>query len=433
MPSKTDIAAFIEETPLVDTHEHLRKERTYLDERPDILLQLFQNYVSADLRVAGASQEALDRLVDQTDPDVAARFAPVQEAWETAQHTGYGEAVRIMARELYGIEELTPETIAAAQDRNTSLVQPGERLRLLRDEANLDHIQTDAQSMDIQADLSGPDFFFYDISWVDFCSGRPNHEKIGQSTGQEVTDLTSLRRVMETIFASYASAAIAVKSQHAYNRTLRWQERSDAEAARALDIYLRNGDEMDEATRLCLGDWCWARGVELCIEHDLPQKIHTGYYAGHSRMPVDFIRSGHLTPLLARYPDARFVLMHIAYPYTEELIALAKHYRNVYADLCWAWSINPYSSMEFVRRFIHAAPANKLFLFGGDTGYPGAALAYARQARTWFTRTMQAEISDGLLSENQAIDLARRYMRDNQYACFNVEDKKAFLRATAEA
>ncbi len=429
----TDVATFIQQTPLVDTHEHLRYEHAYLEERPDILLQLFQNYVSADLRVAGASQDAVDKLLDQTNPDLAARFAPVQEAWEAAQHTGYGEAVRIIARELYGIEELTPETLAAAQDKNVALVQPGERLRLLREEANLDHVQTDAKTLGVKSDPSGPDFFFYDISWVDFCSGRPNHEEIAHYTGLEVTDLFSLRQVMETIFESYASLAIAVKSQHAYNRTLRWQERSDAEAAKALDTYLRNGEEIDEATRLCLGDWCWARGVELCIEHDLPQKLHTGYYAGHSRMPVDRIRSGHLTPLLAKYPDARFVLMHIAYPYTEELIALAKHYPNVYADLCWAWSINPYSATEFVRRFLHAAPANKIFLFGGDTGYPGAALAYARQARAWFTTALQAEISDGLLTEDQAIALARRLMQDNQYACFRVEEKKTLLRGAHPA
>ena len=431
MSSRTDIAAFIEETPLVDTHEHMSFEHDYLADRPDILVQLFKNYVSADLYVAGASQDALDRLYDRNDPDVAARFAPVQPAWETAQYTGYGEAVRIMAAELYGLDDLTPDSIAAAQAGNAALLQPGERLRLLRDAANLDHIQTDGKSIDIKVDPSGPDFFFYDISWVDFCSGRPDHEAIGQATGLEVTDLSSLRRVMETIFASSASAAIAVKTQHAYNRTLRWRERSDAEAARALDIYLRDAGNMDEATRLCLGDWCWARGVELCIEHDLPQKIHTGYYAGHSRMPVDYIRSGHLSPLLAKYPDARFVLMHIAYPYTEELVALAKHYPNVYADLCWAWSINPYSSVEFVRRFIHAAPANKLFLFGGDTSYPGPALAYARQARIWFTRAMQAEINDGLRTEPQAIDLAQRFMRDNQYDCFRVDAKKAIARAAA--
>ena len=429
MSSQSDIAAFIQQTPLVDTHEHMRREEAYLDENPDILCQLFQNYVGADLFVAGASQAALDKLFNQSDPDVAARFAPVQEAWARTQFTGYGEAVSIIAKELYDIDELTPDSIAAAQEKNAAFNQPGERLRLLRDEANLDHIQTDAKSMTVLPDPSGPDFFFYDISWVDFCSGRPDHEEIAQHTGLEVSDLYSLQRVMETIFASSSSPAIAVKSQHAYNRTLHWQDRSDDEAAKALDIYLRNGQELDEAARLCLGDWCWARGVELCIEHDLPMKIHTGYYAGHSRMPVDYIRSGNLCPLLAKYPDARFVLMHIAYPYTEELVALAKHYPNVYADLCWAWSINPYSSMEFVRRFIHAAPANKLFLFGGDTGYPGAALAYARQARTWFTRVMHAEIADGLLTESQAIDLARRYMRDNQYECFRVEEKKETLRA----
>ena len=36
--------------------------------------------------------------------------------------------------------------------------------------------------------------------------------------------------------------------------------------------------------------------------------------------------------------------MHIAYPYSDELVALAKHYPNVYVDMCWAWSIDPYSA-----------------------------------------------------------------------------------------
>lgn len=427
----TDLATFIQQTPLVDTHEHLWYEHSYLQAQPDILRQLFENYISADLRVAGASQDVLDRLLDQTK-QIAVRFAPLQDVWEVVQYTGYGEAVGIIAREVFGIDELTPETLAAAQERNAALVQPGERLRLLQTEANLDHVQIDDFTMGVEPDPSGADFFLYDISWFTFCTGRPHHEEIAQHTGLEVTDLSSLGRVMETIFERYAPLAIAVKSQHAYDRTLHWQERSDAQAAKALDAYLHDGEDIDEATKLCLGDWCWARGVELCIEHDLPMKLHTGYYAGHSRMPVDRIRSGHLTPLLAKYLDARFVLMHIAYPYSEELIALAKHYPNVYADLCWAWSINPYSAGEFVRRFLHAAPANKIFLFGGDTSFPGAALAYAKQARTWFTRALQAEVSDGLLTEDQAMALAGRLMRDNQYACFRVEEKKAALRAASE-
>ena len=73
--------------------------------------------------------------------------------------------------------------------------------------------------------------------------------------------------------------------------------------------------------------------------------------------------------------------MHTAYPYSDELVSIAKHYPNVWVDLCWAWSIDPYSSTDFVRRFLHAVPSNKLFGFGGDTFWPTAAVAYSIQAR----------------------------------------------------
>jgi predicted TIM-barrel fold metal-dependent hydrolase len=175
-----------------------------------------------------------------------------------------------------------------------------------------------------------------------------------------------------------------------------------------------------QAEQLCLGDWCWARGVQLAIEHNLPFKIHTGYYAGYGVMPVERIRAGHLCTLLAKYPKARFVLMHIAYPYSEELAALAKHYPNAYVDMCWSWSIDPYTACDFVRRMIHAVPANKLFAFGGDTTWPNAAVAYATQARHWLTRALQREVDEGLMTEREAMTLASRMMRENQEACFDL-------------
>lgn len=420
----SDLQQHIQQTPLCDTHEHLDDEAAYTGNPPDILRNLFHNYVPADLVVAGADPTAVDALLNGEIPDIAARFSAVQDAWEAVRYTGYGEAVRTIAKEFYGLDELTPNNLADAQEQSPAFGQPGQRLQLLRNVANLDHVQIDNFRMECPVDESGPDFFFYDISWVSFCNGDLNTATIGQETGIDVTDLASLESAMDLLFEQQASTAIAVKSQHAYSRTLRWQERSDAEAEAALHTILRNPDGADEAARLCLGDWCWARGVELCIQHDLPFKIHTGYYAGHSRMPVDRIRSGHLCPLLAAYPDARFVLMHIAYPYSNELIALAKHYPNVYVDLCWAWSIDPFSTQEFVRRYLHAVPANKLFAFGGDTHLPVAVVAYARQARHGLTEALQAEIDDGSLSEAEAIALATRWMRDNQYDCFRVEEKK---------
>src|SRR6185295_16016232 len=141
MPS--ELTQYIQQTPLCDTHEHLRKETEYIDEGPDLLLNLFGNYVSADLVVAGASQAAVDILLDKTYPDMRARFEGIHQAWAAVRHTGYGQAVRIIARELYGLEEITADSLEAALPNHAALRQPGQRLHLLKERANLDHVQTD--------------------------------------------------------------------------------------------------------------------------------------------------------------------------------------------------------------------------------------------------------------------------------------------------
>ncbi len=426
----TDLANHIRETRLSDTHEHLLEEQEWIEQGPDVLQDLFGNYVTGDLISAGASPEAVKRLMDATDPDLAGRFDGIRPAWEATRLTGYGEAVRLIASEIYELPEITPECLSLGQEKLLKLRTPGERYRLLHDRAMLDHVQIDDKRWACVPDASGPEFFLYDISWKFFCIGRIEFDLLAEESGVEVKDLKSLGRAMEILFEKNAACAIAVKAQHAYQRTLKWVERADSDAERALQSSLISDESLSEADRLCLGDWCWAKGIELAIEYDLPFKIHTGYYAGNGRMPVDRISSGNLHPILSRYPDARFVLMHIAYPYCDELVAMAKHYSNVWVDLCWAWSIDPYSSSDFVRRFIHAVPITKLFAFGGDTMWPTSAAAYAIQARTWMTRTLEREVASGDLSEAQAIHVANRLMLENQADCFDLDGtRRAIQRA----
>ncbi len=427
----TDLTYHIDSVRLVDTHEHLRREEDWVENGPDILQDLFGNYVPADLHTAGASPEAMRNLMDPAQ-GIADRFAGIREAWEATQFTGYGEAVRLVAKHIYGIDELTGAALEDAQGTLATIRTPGKRYHILHDLANLDHIQTDDFSWQCTPDTSGPDFFLYDLSWATFCNGQIDPNLIQDETGIEVNGIGTLRQALAAIFEKHAPCAIAVKSQHAYNRTLLWRERSDADAETALNAVLTQpADAIDEATRLCLGDWCWARGVELATEHNLPFKIHTGYYAGNDRMPVHRIPAGNMCDLFARYLDAKFVLMHIAYPYNDELVALAKHYRNIWVDFCWAWSIDPYSSRDFLRRCIHAVPSNKLFAFGGDTAWPTSAMAYAIQARTEIKRALEAEIAEGYLTEKQAMGLATRLMRTNQYDCFDIAGTRANIAKAA--
>ena len=125
--------------------------------------------------------------------------------------------------------------------------------------------------------------------------------------------------------------------------------------------------------------------------------------------------------------------MHAGYPYGHEIPALVKHFSNVYADLCWAWSMDPLMTMEVFRHFLHAAPITKLFAFGGDTHTPTASYGYLLQMRKWLRRTLEAEIACGDLTETQAIQIATQVLHDNAYACFDVRGRQCAIAERGQA
>jgi hypothetical protein len=434
MPS--EIADHIANIVVIDTHSHMPGDVSWEGpDAPDILSDLFGGYSSSDLIVAGASLDAIARLKDSSDEDLEGRFAGVAAAWTMTQFTGYGEAVRIAARDLYEIEEVSEATVRAGQKRLLALQRKGGSIALLRDRAKLDHVQTDLGLDLIDLSRSSAEFFLRDLSLFRFASGTIDDPVLEAATGVTVRNLATLEQAMEALFARCAPLSIAVKSQHAYVRTLAWHKRTDADAERAVQAVLEGrpgSDAPQSEARLCLGDWCLARGVELATAYQLPIKLHTGYLAGTgvsgTAMPIDRLRAGHLAPLLMEYPDARFVLMHIAYPYNDELVALAKHFGNVFVDLCWAWAVNPLASKDFVRRFLHAVPLNKLFAFGDDTSTPSMAYAYAVQMRQWLTRTLEEEVADGFMTTRQAIEAATWLLRGNQLACFDIDGRQRAVR-----
>ena len=65
-------------------------------------------------------------------------------------------------------------------------------------------------------------------------------------------------------------------------------------------------------------------------------------------------------------------------------------------------------------------PSQKLFAFGGDTGLPSSVLAYSIQARRGLTRALQEEVDEAYMSEAAAMNLAGKFMRENQYDYFGL-------------
>lgn len=413
----------VEQTPLVDTHEHLVEESLRLrggGVSPllpcDDWALIFHHYLNDDLVSAGMPEDTRSRFFSD-GVSVEEKYRLVAPWWERTRHTGYGQAVRHTLRGLYGEADLTAESAPRIAEKYRELVRPGFYRRVLQERANLEHCQVNSLER-IFMETEQPDLLRQDLSIVALSTGL-DRERVRAESGRGADTLEGWLEVINWHFATHGPRAVAVKNQSAYQRRLNYDRVADEEAEPLFRRHAR-GETLSPVEAKALQDYLLRYCVQKAVEHGLPIKLHTGYYAGHSRMPLERVRqnAGDLCPLLQDFPDARFVLMHVGYPYQDEFIALAKHYPNVTIDLCWAWIINPAATVRFVKEFLMAAPVSKLLTFGGDYIPVEPIYGHSRIARLGLAQAVTELVETGWLLREETPELIERLMRGNAHALF---------------
>jgi hypothetical protein len=264
-----------------------------------------------------------------------------------------------------------------------------------------------------------PDLLRQDLSFLAFSSAGPDLDTVERETGKRPSSLDGWLAIIDGYFAACGPRAVAAKNQGAYTRGLDYaavpRERADPLFARHA-----GGQQLEPAEAKDLQDYLFRYCVRKATEQGLPVKLHTGYLAGVDVMPLGRLRSnaGDLCPLLQDFPDTRFVLMHIGYPYQDEYIALAKHYRNVFIDMCWAWIINPQASVRFLKEFLLAVPASKLLPFGGDYATVESVYGHSRMARLGIRQALWELVAEGWLNMAELPPLVERLFRGNAHEIF---------------
>jgi len=422
----SELRARVEATPFVDSHEHLLEERTRLAGAGAHRLQpcvdaalLFCHYAQDDLWVAGMTAAERERFYSPT-VDPTDKWPILAPYWRRSQHTGYLRAVSESIRRLYEIENLDAAAFARISAAMDERARPGFYRSILRDAARVETCQVNSLETTF-CETEYPDLLQQDLSLIRFSTGL-NLESItafGERAGLTTTTLRDWHQVIDWAFATYGPRADAVKSQAAYDRRLNYDKVSTEDAA-PLYLRMRRGETLPTAERKALEDHLMRYCIARAGEAGLPVKLHCGYYAGSDRMPLERLRrnAADLCPLLVDFPNVRFVLMHIGYPYQDEYVALAKHYRNVVVDLCWAWIINPAACVRFVKEFLMAAPSNKLLTFGGDYATVENVVGHAAIARQGLAQALSDLVDEGWLSDSAALDLVEPLMRGNAHALF---------------
>ncbi len=421
---RDDIRKLVDQTPIVDTHEHIIEEKNRLNPgnhwRMDDIGVLFTHYLDSDLLVAGMPQEDLNKVfLRETPPD--RKWELVKPWWEKTRNTGYGLCVREAVEALFGETDITDANWRTINDKVHALIKPGYYNQVLKSVSNIDHCQVNSLEVSPFCETSYPDLLLQDISFVPMSTGL-DVPHLAQKSGIEVKTLDDWYQVIEWCFATYGPRAVAVKNQSAYGRKLDYDRVSKDDAAYVFDRYVQSGFKMQGAERKSLEDHLFHYCVDKAAEYHLPVKLHTGYYAGQNYMPLHRLRhnAGDMCALCQSHPNASFVFMHITYPYQSEAIAVAKHYRNAYLDMCWAWIINPAAGVRFLKEFLMAAPANKVFTFGGDYGPVELVPGHARIARRGIVQALSELVEEKWIREGDVPYLVERLLRGNAYDLFEI-------------
>jgi hypothetical protein len=415
----------VEATPFVDTHEHLIEESMRVGGETnggnypcDDWSYLFMHYCGDDLCVSGMP-DADFKMFLSPDTALDEKYLLVAPYWERVKHTGYGRAVRLALRGLYDIDDLTEETAPAIEERYRDMVQPGFYAEILRKRSNIEVCQVNSLDR-IFRETEQPDLLLQDIGFPPL-SADLDIKRVESEFGRTAATLEGWLAIVDGIFSEFGPRAVATKSQSAYGRRLDYEPATEAEAA-PLFARIAAGEAVSRAERKPLEDFLFRHCVTRATEQGLPVKLHCGYYAGRNGMPLERVRknASDLCRLLQDFPETKFVLMHIGYPYQDEFIALAKHYSNVTIDMCWAWIIDPVASARFVTQFLVAAPSNKLLTFGGDYITVETVYGHSRIARQGLVLALSQLVEAGWIPLEECPELIDRIMRGNAHALFPV-------------
>ena len=411
----------VDSTPMVDSHEHLNDERDRLSDKNKNCIRLFRTYVSDDFVSAGLIDRnpVFGTNFEKEDPVVLWRR--LEPYWNMIKNAGYGQAIRITVKELYGIDKIEEGIIPQLQRAFEDFAVPGFYERVLRGHCNVESCQVDRG---LFTETTQPTLLLQDINFSRMMDVSRQREMLRRVGFNEIRNLNDYHEFLRRWFQKYAPYTTAIKSQMAYSRGLDFENVPAEMTEEAFKKRVENVPLSAQETKMIQDHLFWFC-VNLADEHNLPVKLHLGYYGSANAMPVSRVEKNvaQAADLCLRSPKTRFMFMHTAYPYGRELISVAKQFANAYVQTCWAWIIDPVATKDFLKRYIVSAPSNKIHSFGGDYFEVENVVGHARIARNGVYTALLELVDEGYLKREDALDLVEPLLRGNGQKIFNLEKK----------
>lgn len=409
---------YVMKRPAVDAHEHLMPESARLALKPDVIW-LFHQYARSDLISAGMpAAEAVAITGENQAMPLEQKWRLFKPFFETIRFTGYTRAVLYAIKDLYGFATLDDTTYQAISARIAAENTPGITDRFLGQRGHITTI------LNCNYLIEQPTPYSYPLMWLPDLPMQNTGEylrRLEAQIGVSITSLDALLAGFIKLLDSYrAQGVIGLKILSA-PRTMPAPAQAQASFARFL---AGNRATMTAEDNACINDFVFDQILQRIPGYRYTVAVHCGFGAGCN---ADFSRTHirQMFPILQRYPEVRFDLFHLGYPWVDEAVAVGKAFVNASLNLTWCHILNPSTTVRAMIDLIKSVPVNKVLAMGGDYWrLPDVAYGHLKLARELLGRALAICREERWLTAADARRIADRWLFDNAYDIYPLLPRK---------
>ncbi len=394
-------------TEIVDAHEHLSPEKDYLA-RDCCGPNLFAHYLRRELVSAGMPPAYVDDLL------LKPGYRPVDEwwpkiapYWDRVKESSYAHSARIVARDLYGIEDINDRTIHELAEKVRADNKPGLYHRILREKCNIRVSLTCVRHTQFQDDpLLRPVIYVMHVNPIG--STWDTVQRFGEAEGIDL-------RNFEDLVEAQRRKLTRLKAEGAVGFKISSTQRTEPSEGEAREVFerIRTVGSCEQPTPLF--DYLFWELLETAATLDVPVAVHAGLWGDFRTLDAKW-----MIPYAMRCPNTHFDLFHLGIPCVDDAIVIAKNFANVSLNLCWTYIMSQRMTLDAIDKILDLVPVNKVIGFGGDYWVVQKIYGHLVMARETLARAFARRIIDGDLTEERAVEIGIMWLKDNPARIYGI-------------
>ena len=415
-----EILDYINSLEIIDTHEHLTPFEAQREQN-DVISEYLTHYFSVDLVTSGLSLKQLAQ-VRGNELSVMEKWNCIEKYWERSSSTGYGQALTITARDIYGIDEINRGSIEELNKRYLATFGQQHYHKILKEKSKIK-----VAILDRFGERECDKDYFMIANFIRPMVYPFNYDEIidlEKETNISINTLDDYLHACEKQIDSFLKTSKILKCSLAYHRSLDFArtEKHLAEKGFHKIINRKQNDNTSDRFEcdIDFSNYIFRYIISLAQERGMVMQIHTGIQEGHGSI-LSNSHPGLLNQIFMDFPDMKFDLFHIGYPYQNELGVMSKMFQNVCIDMCWAHIVSPVASRRILSEWLEFLPYNKINGFGGDYCFIDGVYGHQAIARSNIAEVLSEKVEQGLFSVSKACEIGKAILYDNPAELFGIE------------